>query len=179
MNSALCEEATCVCHYTEANVSLHTLRCNLNSFTDKQPASRYFRVCVRSCRRQNILLEPAGPLSFRLRGKKKKNSNAFQKPLLLQLPLNSLLHPRAMTWSYFFLWSNCCFLSAALCHGVQGHVSDCCIITSSKVGETAAGDQQARAGPAFTLKTLVLISRLNEHFPPQSGSKRWLPSRGG
>lgn len=79
-------------------------------------------------------------------------SNVFQKPLLLQLPLNSLLHPRAMTSSYFFLWSNCCFLSAVLCHGVQGHVSDCCIITSSKVGETAAGDQQVRAGPASTLK---------------------------
>lgn len=53
-----------------------TLRCNLNSLTDKQPASRYFRVCVRSCRRLNILLEPAGLLSFRslchVRKKKKK-----------------------------------------------------------------------------------------------------------
>ena len=149
-------KATCVCHYTEANVSLHTLWWNLNSLTDKQPASRYFRACVRSCRRLNILLEPAALLSFTSLchvKEKKKNSNAFQKPLLLQLPLNFRLHPRAMTWSYFFLWSNCCFLSAALCHGVQGHVSDCCIITSSKVGETAAGDQQVSAGPASTLKS--------------------------
>lgn len=80
MNSVLYEKATCVCHYTEANVSLHALRCNLNSFTDKQPACRYFTVCFRSGRRQNILLEPANLLSFwkLCHTKKKKKSDAFQ-----------------------------------------------------------------------------------------------------
>lgn len=72
-----------------------------------------------------------------------------------------------MTWSYFFLWSNCCFLSAALCHGAQGHVSDCCIITSSKVGETAAGDRWVQAGASLHFKNpLMIISRIKECIPP-------------
>lgn len=56
---------------------------------------------------------------------------------------------------------------------MQGHESDCCIITSSKVGEMAAGDQRVRAGLAFHLKTLMLIPRLNEHYIPESEGKKY------
>lgn len=55
---------------------------------------------------------------------------------------------------------------------------DCCIITSSEVGETAAGDQQSKRRASLHFKTLMLISRLNEHFPPQSEEEKMAALQG-
>lgn len=74
------------------------------------------------------------------------------------------------SWSNSFFPSRCSFVSCC----ARMHVSDCCIITSSKSKVTPAQDQRLRAGPDFDLK-LMLVSELNEHIHPRAVGKDGCP----
>lgn len=172
MNSVPYDKATCVCHYTDANVSSHNLWCNLQvdtlEFVSNHLEDKIFYL------KQLAYFHLESSAMY----KKTNIFNAFQKlsaaPAAFKFPSS----PRRHDMKLFLSEVKLLFFKCSI---VSWRARTCVWLLHNHIFwslRNSSGGSASETRASLHFKTLMLISRLNEYSLPRRGEKSSLSEDG-